>query len=66
MQVDVYKRQDYYNAAINMFYYLKMPEDIAEVYYNKSLNYIMQGKYKAVSYTHLDVYKRQIQYSLIH
>lgn len=37
---------DYYNAAINMFYYLKMPEDIAEVYYNKSLNYIMQGKYK--------------------
>ena len=37
---------DYYNAAINMFYYLKMPEDIAEAYYNKSLNYIMQGKYK--------------------
>ena len=34
---------DYYNAAINMFYYLKMPEDIAEAYYNKSLNYIMQG-----------------------
>lgn len=23
-----------------------MPEDIAEVYYNKSLNYIMQGNYK--------------------
>lgn len=29
-----------------MLYYLKMPEDIAEVYYNKSLNYIMQGNYK--------------------
>lgn len=37
---------DYYNTAINMLYYLKMPEDIAEVYYNKSLNYIMQGNYK--------------------
>ena len=37
---------NYYNAAINMLYYLKMPEDIAEVYYNKSLNYIMQGNYK--------------------
>lgn len=37
---------DYYDAAINMLYYLKLPEDIAEVYYNKSLNYIMQGNYK--------------------
>ena len=37
---------NYYNAAINMLYNLKMPEDIAEVYYNKSLNYIMQGNYK--------------------
>lgn len=39
--------KEYYDAAINMFYNLKMPEDIAEVYYNRSLNYIMQGNYKA-------------------
>ncbi|WP_455720885.1 diguanylate cyclase [Agathobacter sp.] len=40
----------YYDAAINLFYELKRPEDIAEVYYNRSLNYIMQGKYKEATH----------------
>lgn len=35
----------YYNRAIEMFYELKMPEDIAEVYYNRALNNIALGKY---------------------
>lgn len=35
----------YYNRSIEMFYQLRLPEDIAEVYYNHALNYIVQGKY---------------------
>ena len=34
-----------YNRAIEIFYYLRLPEDIAEVYYNRALNYIMQEQY---------------------
>lgn len=35
----------YYNWSIEMFYKLRLPEEIAEVYYNRALNYIMQGRY---------------------
>lgn len=42
--------KEYYDAAIKIFYDLKMPEDIAEVYYNRSLNYIMQDDYKAATH----------------
>lgn len=35
----------YYEHAINVFYKLRIPEDIAEVYYNMSLSYIMQEQY---------------------
>ena len=35
----------YYNYAMELFYRLRLPEDVAEVYYNRSLNYIVQGKY---------------------
>ena len=37
--------EKYYNHAIEIFYRLRLPEDIAEVFYNRSLNYIMQGNY---------------------
>ena len=36
-------------TMLQSIYYLKMPEDIAGVYYNKSLNYIMQGNYRRLS-----------------
>lgn len=39
------KADEYYNRAIELFYQLRLPEDIAEVYYNRSLNYIVQRKY---------------------
>lgn len=35
----------YYNYAVALFYELRRPEDIAEVQYNMSLNYIMLGEY---------------------
>ena len=35
----------YYNRSIEIFYHLRLPEEIAEVFYNRSLNYIMQEKY---------------------
>ena len=37
--------ENYYNRAIEVFYHLRLPEDIAEVFYNRALNYIMQEKY---------------------
>ncbi len=36
----------YFEKAIEMFYLLRKPEDIAEVQYNMSLSCIMQGKYE--------------------
>ena len=36
---------EYYEHAIRVFYRLRVPEDIAEVYYNMSLSYIMQEQY---------------------
>ncbi|MGN0143053.1 MAG: tetratricopeptide repeat-containing diguanylate cyclase [Roseburia sp.] len=45
------RAQLYYNRAIELFYRLKRPEDIAEVQYNMSLNCIMLGQYaKAETY----------------
>lgn len=41
------RAQKYYDKAIQMFYELQSPEDIAEVQYNMSLNCIMQGNYQA-------------------
>lgn len=35
-----------YNHAIEVFYELGRPEDIAEVYYNRALNYVMQRRFK--------------------
>lgn len=35
----------FYNRAIEIFYHLRLPEEIAEVYYNRALNDIMQGNY---------------------
>lgn len=35
----------YFRTSLKMFYYLRKPEDIAEVQYNMSLNCIMQGRY---------------------
>lgn len=35
----------YYNRAIEIFYHLRLPEEIAEVYYNRAMNDIMQEKY---------------------
>lgn len=35
----------YFNRAIEIFYRLRLPEDIAEVYYNRSMNNIMKGNY---------------------
>jgi diguanylate cyclase (GGDEF)-like protein len=35
----------YYNHCIEIFYRLRLPEDIAEVYYNRALNRIMLGRY---------------------
>lgn len=41
----------YFRASLRMFYYLRKPEDIAEVQYNMSLNCIMQERYaEAESY----------------
>ena len=41
----------YYKKAIELFYELRKPEDIAEVQYNMSLSCIMQGRYsEAESY----------------
>ncbi len=40
------KANAYYNCASDMFYKLKMPEDIAEVYYNRALNNILLGRYE--------------------
>ena len=37
--------EHYYNRAIEVFYHLRLPEDIAEVFYNRALNYIMQENY---------------------
>jgi diguanylate cyclase (GGDEF)-like protein len=37
--------EQYYNRCIEMFYHLRLPEDIAEVYYNRALNRIMLGRY---------------------
>ena len=33
--------EQYYNRSIEIFYHLRLPEDIAEVFYNRALNYIM-------------------------
>ena len=33
--------EHYYNRSIEIFYHLRLPEDIAEVFYNRALNYIM-------------------------
>ncbi len=35
----------FYNRAIEILYRLRQPEDIAEVYYNRSLNSIIMGHY---------------------
>jgi len=41
----------YFKKALELFYQLRKPEDIAEVQYNMSLNCIMQGRYaEAESY----------------
>ncbi|MBO5260430.1 MAG: GGDEF domain-containing protein [Agathobacter sp.] len=37
--------ENYYNRAIELFYKLRLPEDIAEAYYNMSLNDIMRQQY---------------------
>ena len=37
--------ENYYNRAIELFYRLRLPEDIAEAYYNMSLNDIMRQRY---------------------
>lgn len=37
--------ENYCNRAIELFYQLRLPEDIAEVYYNMSLNDIMRQQY---------------------
>lgn len=37
--------EKYYRAAIENFYSLRTPEEIAEVYYNLALNAIMKGDY---------------------
>ncbi|MCF2642664.1 MAG: tetratricopeptide repeat-containing diguanylate cyclase [Lachnospiraceae bacterium] len=39
----------FYKKAIQIFYDLRLPEDIAEVFYNMSLNYIQMGEYKQAS-----------------
>ena len=38
--------EPYYNRAIEIFYHLQMLEEAAEVYYNRSLSYVMQERYK--------------------
>ena len=35
----------YTHLAIEVFYHLRLPEDIAEVFYNRALNYIMQENF---------------------
>lgn len=40
------KADQYYSKAIEIFYNLKVPEDIAEVQYNMALNFIMLGEYR--------------------
>jgi diguanylate cyclase (GGDEF)-like protein len=37
--------QIYYSRAIEIFWRLRLPEEIAEVYYNQALNYIAMGEY---------------------
>ncbi|MCM1282971.1 MAG: diguanylate cyclase [Muribaculaceae bacterium] len=40
----------YYDRAIELLYGLHMPEEIAEVYYNRALNGIMQGEFAAAEH----------------
>ena len=40
----------YYEKAIQVFYQDRKPEEIAEVYYNRGMNQIMIGKYKAAEH----------------
>ena len=47
----------YYNRSIEIFYHLRLPEEIAEVFYNRSLNYIMQEKYSQAEHDLLLVMK---------
>lgn len=47
----------YYNAAIELFYGLKLPEDIAEVQYNMALNDIMSDDYESAEHELLLVMK---------
>lgn len=42
---DNVRAEAFYNRAIERFYELRLPEDIAEVYYNLALNNIMQERY---------------------
>ena len=39
------KAQNFYNRAIETFYELREAQDIAEVYYNLAINYIMKKEY---------------------
>lgn len=40
----------YYSRAIEILYRLRLPEDIAEVFYNRSLNSIILGHYEAAEH----------------
>ena len=49
--------EKYYNHAIEIFYELRRSEDIAEVYYNRALNYLMQRQFKEAEHDLLFVMK---------
>lgn len=49
--------EKYFERAIEIFYELRLPEDIAEVYYNRSLNYIMQEHYAEAEHDLLSAMK---------
>ena len=55
--VPVYGTEKYFDRAIEIFYELRLPEDIAEVYYNRSLNYIMQEHYAEAEHDLLSAMK---------